>query len=202
MISKGEELMRLRLKVLAGSLVTAGAVALIPIVTAGSGEAPKPAATPSIEAGPPPNENTRPDPLPPAPSVVALPESTRGAIDASVSARPEMKALLSKASYVIFQHGPWTRADGRERIGTVVELRLSKPVDTPMQKWSVMTWLEASNTYATNQLNAQYAGVKELVVHLDTELRVVSVMPKGARSITLGAGNQWMQQYVGTQGDR
>lgn len=194
--------MRLGLKVLAGSLVTAGAVALIPIVTAGAGEAPKPAAIPSIEAGPPPNENTRPAPLPAATSVVALPESTRGAIDASVTARPEMKALLSKASYVIFQHGPWTRADSRDRIGTVVELRLSKPVDTPMQRWAVMTWLEASDTFAINQLNAQYAGVTELVVHLDSELRVVAVMPKSSRSITLGAGNQWMQQYVGMQGDR
>ena len=194
--------MRLGLKLLAGSLVTAGAVALIPIVIAGAGEAPKPAATPSVEVGPPPNENARPAPLPAAPSVVALPENTRGAIDASVSARPEMKALLSKASYVIFQHGPWTRADSRERIGTVVELRLSKPVDTPMQKWAVMTWLDASDTFAINQLNAQYAGVTELVVHLDSELRVVSVSPKSSRSITLGAGNQWMQQYVGTQGDR
>lgn len=192
--------MRLGLKVLAGSLVIAGAVALIPIVTAGAGEAPKPAAIPSIEAGPPPYGNTRPAPRPAAPSVVALSESTRGAIDASVSARPEMKALLSKASYLIFQHGPWTRADSRERIGTVVELRLSKPVDTPMQKWSVMTWLEASNTYAIHQLNAQYVGVTELVVNLDTGLRVVSIMPKDARSITLGAGNQWMQQYTGTQG--
>ena len=194
--------MRLGVKILAGSLVTAGAVALIPIVIAGAGEVPKPAATPSVEVGPPPNENARPAPLPAAPSAVALPENTRGAIDASVSARPEMKALLSKASYVIFQHGPWTRADSRERIGTVVELRLSKPVDTPMQKWAVMTWLDASDTFAINQLKAQYAGVRELVVHLDTELRVVSIMPKGARSTTLGAGNQWMQQYVGTQGDR
>ena len=54
--------MRLGLKLLAGSLVTAGAVALIPIVIAGAGEAPKPAATPSVEVGPPPNENARPAP--------------------------------------------------------------------------------------------------------------------------------------------
>lgn len=192
--------MRLGLKVLAGSLVVAGAVALIPIVTAGAGEAPKPAAIPSIDAGLPPDENTRRAPLPVAPSVVALPESTRGAINASVSARPEMKALLSKASYVIFQHGPWTRVDSRDRIGTVVELRLSKPVDTPMQRWAVMTWLEASDTFAVDQLNARYAKVTELVVHLDNDLRVISIVPKSSGAVTLGAGNQWMQKYAGTQG--
>ncbi len=194
--------MRLGLKVIAGSLVTAGAVALIPIVTAGAGQTPGPTAMPSVDAGLPPDRNSPPVPRPAPPSMIAMPASTRSAIDAAVSGRPEMKTLLSNASYAVFQHGPWTRAGSRERIGTVVEIRLSKPVDTPMQKWSVVTWNEAADTYATNQLNARYTGVRELVVHLDTSMTVVSIVPKGAGSTTLGPGNQWIQQYVGKHGDR
>lgn len=194
--------MRLGLKVLTGSLGMAGAVALVPIATGVADQAPTPAAIPVAKTIPKPPERAERDTRPVSQSepIVAIPAAVRPAVDSSITSHPTLKALLAGTSYEITRYGPWTRMRSKEQVGSVVEIRLSKATDTPMQLWPVATWDESADSYGVDQLNASYRGVQDLVIQLDTDLQIVSIAPKNPQSITLGSGNQWIQKYVGTGG--
>lgn len=192
-------------KLIATALGVAGAIALVPIamaLTTGPRSAPPPP-LPSRTIELPSRSPSTPPASHQVSSGISLSPELRRRVDAALRSHPAMKPLLAKATYTVMRQGPWTRMRTQERIGLVLEARLSEPVDTPMQRWPSVHWDEAADTYDIQPIEARYTGVSKVLVHLDTAYAVVAVDPLDHQSMTLGPSSQWMTRYTAPPtGDR
>ncbi|MGN9914685.1 hypothetical protein ACTMTJ_44870 [Phytohabitans sp. LJ34] len=118
------------------------------------------------------------------------------AADRYMAGDAALSAMLQGVAYKVVKEGPWTRQKTDQRIGIVRELRLERPVDTPMREWPVARWDEAADTYKEGTFKAAYRGVSSITVHIADAAGVVSLIP-GNSVVVSNEGSGWRENSGG-----